>query len=74
MAEIVNLRRARKARERDERDRKAAENRVAYGRTKAERRSAAAERAKDGRAAAGGLLDPARQGTPAPGDPDDKAD
>ncbi len=36
MAEIVNLRQARKARKRAEKTAKAAENRVRFGRTKAE--------------------------------------
>lgn len=38
MAEIVNLRQARKQKARAEKDRKAAENRVAFGRPKAERK------------------------------------
>ena len=38
MAEIVNLRQARKQKSRTEKDGKAAENRVAFGRTKAERK------------------------------------
>jgi len=37
MGEIVNLRRARKARDRREKDAKAQENRAAHGRSKAER-------------------------------------
>jgi hypothetical protein len=45
MAEIVNLRKARKAKTRADKDAQAAENRVKFGRTKEERRSAdAAER------------------------------
>jgi hypothetical protein len=36
-AEIVNLRKARKARDRVEKEKRAEENRVKYGRTKAER-------------------------------------
>jgi Domain of unknown function (DUF4169) len=35
---VVNLNRFRKAKKRDEDDRRAAENRVAFGRSKAERR------------------------------------
>ncbi len=38
MAEIVNLRQARKARERAEREKQAAENRARFGRAKAETR------------------------------------
>lgn len=37
MAEIVNLRQARKAKKRDAHERTAAENRAKYGRTKAEK-------------------------------------
>ena len=37
MAEIVNLNRARKERDRSEKQDKAAENRIAFGRTKAEK-------------------------------------
>lgn len=37
MGEVVNLNRARKAKDRDEREKTAAENRVRFGRTKAER-------------------------------------
>lgn len=36
-AEIINLRQARKQRERNEKDARAAENRARFGRTKAER-------------------------------------
>ena len=46
MAEIVNLKRVRKARARSEADAKAAENRAKYGQTKAERARLAAEKAK----------------------------
>jgi hypothetical protein len=40
MTEVVNLRQARKRKARADRESKAAENRVAFGRTKAERRLA----------------------------------
>ncbi|KQU51880.1 hypothetical protein ASG72_10315 [Bosea sp. Leaf344] len=43
MAEIINLRRARKQRKRDEQDRQAAQNRVSFGRSKPERALAEAE-------------------------------
>lgn len=43
MAEIVNLRRARKARSRAAREAEAAQNRIAFGRTKAEREAARVE-------------------------------
>lgn len=44
MAEVVNLNRARKKRARATDKAKAAENRVAFGRTKAEKEAAAIER------------------------------
>jgi hypothetical protein len=43
-ADIVNLRTARKAKTRAERDKAAADNRVAFGRTKAEKKATEAER------------------------------
>ena len=43
MAELINLRRARKAKARDEADRKAAASRLAHGRSKAEKQLAGAE-------------------------------
>ena len=46
MAELINLNRARKARARDEGQVKAAENRVKFGRSKAETRLAKAQAAK----------------------------
>jgi hypothetical protein len=49
-AEIINLRRARKAKARAEREQQAASRRVAFGRTKAERtESAAIRRIEDAR-------------------------
>ncbi len=44
MAEIINLRRARKAKARGEATAKAEQNRIAFGRTKAERNATQAER------------------------------
>lgn len=49
MGEVINLRRARKARLRADAQEKAATNRVAFGRTKAERDAAAAEAARQQR-------------------------
>lgn len=43
MAEIINLNRARKAKLKDEAEKQAAENRVKFGRTKAEKRRDQAE-------------------------------
>lgn len=57
MAEIVNLRMARKARARADAERTAAQNRAKFGRTKAEK---AAERAEAERTAR--TLDGARRG------------
>jgi hypothetical protein len=49
MADIVNLRQARKARERAERERVAAERRQQFGRSKAEKRAEAAEKERTDR-------------------------
>lgn len=46
MAEVINLRRARKARDRQAADATATRNRAAFGRTKAEREAAATEVAR----------------------------
>jgi hypothetical protein len=46
MGDIVNLRRARKRQDRRRDDAKAAENRIVYGKTKAELRSLEAQREK----------------------------
>jgi hypothetical protein len=43
VADVINLRRARKAKARTEREAKAVENRAKHGRSKQERRSDAAE-------------------------------
>jgi hypothetical protein len=44
MAEIINLRRARKQKARADREARAAENRIAFGRTRAEKDLTKAER------------------------------
>ena len=44
MGEIINLRQARKAKSRSDKDAKAAQNRVEFGRTKVERKLIEAER------------------------------
>ena len=46
MADVVNLRRARKNRERQRKEAEAADNRIAFGMTKAERRRLDSEREK----------------------------
>lgn len=49
MAEIINLRRARKQRARQDAETKAEQNRISFGRTKAERSLTEAERDKAAR-------------------------
>lgn len=60
MGEIVNLRRARKDRARADADRKAEANRIAFGRSKAEKSLTQAERDLAERRIEGHRLDPAR--------------
>jgi hypothetical protein len=57
MAEIVNLRKARKAKARAEKGRMAESNRVKFGRTGAEKRAIDAERDRDGSRLDGHRLD-----------------
>ena len=57
MAEIVNLRQARKRLKRQEKAETATENRTRFGRSKAERRKAEAERDKTARDLDGKKLD-----------------
>jgi len=47
--EIVNLRRVKKAKARDEKEKRAAANRASFGRTKAERQKDAAEQERSAR-------------------------
>jgi hypothetical protein len=49
-ADVINLRRARKAKARTEREKTAADNRVAFGRSKAEKQLTKAEREREQRA------------------------
>jgi hypothetical protein len=49
MAEIVNLRRARKAKARTEREKQSEANRAAFGRTRVEKEGSAAERERAAR-------------------------
>lgn len=58
MAEIVNLNRARKAKARGEAQRIAAANRIAHGRTKAEKQAAKAEAERRARALDGVKREP----------------
>jgi inorganic pyrophosphatase len=74
-AEIVNLNRARKERERAKKDAEAEANRAKFGRTKTEREVAAADAERGDRLLDGARLDaPANQGsfpnTAAPDDDD----
>ncbi len=57
VAEIVNLRRARKKKARAEKAARAAGKRTRFGRTKAEKREAAAERTHTGQSLDGKKLD-----------------
>lgn len=59
MAEIVNLRRLKKARARDEAATLAASNRARHGRTRAEREATEAETRRTDKALDGALLTPA---------------
>jgi hypothetical protein len=60
MAEIINLRRARKARDRATAEAQAAQNRVEFGRTKAERKLTAAEKTLQATRLDGHRLDAAK--------------
>lgn len=60
--EVVNLRRARKAKARAEAEAGAAENRVRFGRTLAERRQAEAEAAREAARHEGHRRDPGGDG------------
>ena len=67
MAEIVNLRRARKDRARSEKTARAADNRIRYGRGKDEKRATEAARRRDETALDGKKLDD--EPGPPPGPP-----
>ena len=58
-AEIINLRRARKAKARTAREKEAEANRLAFGRTKAERAATEAERDRAERGIEGHRREPA---------------
>jgi hypothetical protein len=60
-AEIVNLRRARKAKARSEREKQAADNRIAFGRSKAEKALAEAERQRAGKSIDGHRREPGEE-------------
>lgn len=57
MTKIVNLRQARKAKKRVSKEKTAAANRTAFGRTKAEKSASAAEQTRDERALSGKRLE-----------------
>lgn len=58
MAEIINLRQARKKKKRAEKEQRADNNRIAFGRTKAEKALSRKEKARDKRRHEGGKLGP----------------
>lgn len=60
MAEIVNLRQARKSKDRNRKQQEAAENRIKHGRTKADRRKDQSEADRRHRTMDGKQLDPDR--------------
>lgn len=64
-ADIVNLRRARKAKARAEKEQRAAENRVLFGRSKTERTMSAAEKERSLAAHEGLRLSPVSAASPA---------
>ena len=66
MAEIVNLRRARKQRARNEAEALAEQNRISFGRTKAERTATEQERSKAQRELDGHKLPGLGEGLPEP--------
>lgn len=57
MAEIINLRMARKAKARSEAEKQAAENRVKFGQTKAEKKGRKLEDARATKAHAAGAIE-----------------
>ena len=72
MAQIINLNKRRKAKKRQEKEKKAAENRVKYGRTKQERLLAKQEKERADRHLDGHKLEPSNSSkekdSPASGD------
>jgi hypothetical protein len=67
MVEVINLRRARKAKARSANEAKAAANRLAHGRTKAEKQVTKAEQEAAARKLDGHKHDGSRIGEPGPG-------
>lgn len=63
-AEIVNLRKARKAKAREVQEARAAENRILFGRTKAERKAVQTDQDRARRTIDGHRLDGAEKGDP----------
>ncbi|MCW5750649.1 MAG: DUF4169 family protein [Alphaproteobacteria bacterium] len=58
MGDVVNLNQFRKRRARDEAERRASENRTRHGRSKAERRIATTEKAREDKALDGRRISP----------------
>ena len=73
MAQIINLNKRRKAKKRQDREKKAAENRIKYGRTKQERLIAKQEQERANKHIDGHKLENDNQ-TDAPNDEQDEAD
>lgn len=73
-ADIVNLRRARKAKAKADKEQRAAENRVVFGRSKIERMAAAAEKARDLAAHEGLKRTPVPEASPKSSCDDDAAE
>lgn len=70
MAEIINLRRARKDRARTEREKEAEENRIRFGRTRAEKEQASREAGQAARHLDGHRLESGVAPSPDGADPD----
>lgn len=64
MAEIINLRRVRKQRKRDEADKQAEQNRISFGRSKPERMLTEAEKTLAAKRLDGHRLKPDEDGEP----------
>ena len=64
MAEIINLRMARKAKTRSEAEKQAGQNRVKFGQTKAEKLVRKAEEVRAGKAHDAGRIEPAPENPP----------
>ncbi len=73
-AEIINLNKVRKAKERAEKERRAEENRIRHGRTKAERAQDDAQRTRDAGVLEGARIEGAEPGYKRSGETEDDLD